>query len=348
MAYVKVSRSKNAIAALRYGEHEKDVVKSGIDCPDDTEVACKLFKTDRVMWNKDFGVEAHVIIQSFDGNECSPQQANEIGRRLAEKVAPGHRAMVYTHTESKGGNVHNHIVIDAVNHENGKKLDDHGFLYECRQRSNEITNELELSNILDRKAQLRYSQAEKGLADKGKQPWKDEIREVVDHAKSSCRDVDEFRKYLNEHGIKINERNTSKELGGKSWTFYHPEGGKVRGSKLGDDYTRDTITASLEKNKERTIDNSASNNLAKATSMDQQRKDRLQAAIKSAESQQPQQPQQPQQEEQDRGKEKNDPSSLGKKDEYGRDWDMLSELEKDQILNSIENLEKSEGRGFSR
>ena len=55
MAYVKVSRSSNATAALRYGEHEKGVIRGGVDCPEDTETARRLFTADRIMWNKDSG-----------------------------------------------------------------------------------------------------------------------------------------------------------------------------------------------------------------------------------------------------------------------------------------------------
>ena len=80
MAYVKVSTTKNAIAALRYGEHEKSVIRGGVDCPEDTETAIKLFKADRVMWNKDSGLQAHVIIQSFDGKEATPEQVNKLGQ----------------------------------------------------------------------------------------------------------------------------------------------------------------------------------------------------------------------------------------------------------------------------
>ena len=49
MAYNAVSTTKNAIAALRYGEHEQSVIRGGVDCPEDTETAIKLFKADRIM-----------------------------------------------------------------------------------------------------------------------------------------------------------------------------------------------------------------------------------------------------------------------------------------------------------
>ena len=246
MAYVKVSTSKNAVAALRYGEHEKGVVRGGVDCPADTEMAIKLFEADRVMWNKDSGLEAHIIIQSFEGRECSAEEANKIGQELAKKVAPGHRAMVYTHQKSEGGNIHNHIVICSVNQNDGRKLDTYGMLWKSRKESNELTNARGLSDITERVAGLRYTQAEKGLVEKGEFSWKDNIREVIDNAKLECKSETEFKSYLAERGITINERNSKREESGKSWTYYHPNGGKVRGVKLGEDYTRSVVLQSLQ------------------------------------------------------------------------------------------------------
>ena len=243
---MKVSTTKTAASALRYGEHEKGVVRGGVDCPADTEMAIKLFEADRVMWNKDSGLEAHIIIQSFEGRECSAEEANKIGQELAKKVAPGHRAMVYTHQKSEGGNIHNHIVICSVNQNDGRKLDTYGMLWKSRKESNELTNARGLSDITERVAGLRYTQAEKGLVEKGEFSWKDNIREVIDNAKLECKSETEFKSYLAEHGITINERNSKREESGKSWTYYHPNGGKVRGVKLGEDYTRSVVLQSLQ------------------------------------------------------------------------------------------------------
>lgn len=252
MAYVKVGTTKNAVAALRYGEHEKSVVRGGVDCPEDTETANRLFTADRIMWNKDSGLQAHVFIQSFEGTECSPEEANKIGQQLAKKVAPGHRAMVYTHQESEGGNIHNHIVVCAVNHENGRKLDGHGLLYKSRNDSNEICKEHGLSVITERKAELRYTLAEQNMIDKGKQSWKNDIREAVEAGKAKCRSLDEFQAHLKEHGITIHERGSKKEQGGKSWTYYTQHEGKevrVRAAKLGEAYSRDSVVRDLSREK---------------------------------------------------------------------------------------------------
>lgn len=256
MAYVKVGTTKNAVAALRYGEHEKSVVRGGVDCPEDTETANRLFTADRIMWNKDSGLQAHVFIQSFEGTECSPEEANKIGQQLAKKVAPGHRAMVYTHRESDGGNLHNHIVVCAVNHENGQKLDTHGMLWKCRDTSNALSREHNLSVIqygkeaqnFTKSAELRYTQAERGITDKGAESWKDNIRDTVDVAKLKCRNFEEFSQHLKENGIKIHERGSRKEQGGKSWTYYAEHQGKqvrVRADKLGELYKRDNVVKAL-------------------------------------------------------------------------------------------------------
>lgn len=252
MAYNAVSTTKNAIAALRYGEHEKSRIVGGVDCPADTETACRLFKADRIMWNKDSGLQAHILIQSFDGRECSPEEANKIGQELARRTCPGHRAMVYTHQESEGGNVHNHIVVCAVNHENGRKLDGHGLLYKSRNASNEICMEHGLSVIQKKKAELRYTMAEQAIIDKGGSSWKNEIREAVEAGKAKCSSLDDFQAYLKEQGITIHERGSKQTDSGKQWTYYTQYEGKevrVRAAKLGEAYSRDSVVRALSREK---------------------------------------------------------------------------------------------------
>ena len=239
MAYVKVSTTRNVIAALRYGEHEKNCEKSGVECPTDTETAARLFRADRLMWNKDSGLQGHVIIQSFGGVECSPQDANRLGQELARRVAPGYRAMVYTHEDSKGGNIHNHIVIESVRAKDGRKLDTHGFLQASRAKSDELAKEAGLSLIeKGRGAGQRYTQAEAGLIERGKTSWKDETREAVEEAAGRARNEKEFRELMQKQGFKINERVVRGE---KTWTYQHPNGMRVRAAKLGDDYTRGEV-----------------------------------------------------------------------------------------------------------
>lgn len=251
MAYVKVMASHKAIAALRYGEHEESVTRGAVGCECDTEIAISQFKADRVIWNKDAGVEAHIIIQSFDGTECDAETANKIGQELAKRIAPNHRAMVYTHTESDGGNIHNHIVINSVNTENGKKIISSGLLNKSRDLSDELVKEYGLSVIEERSAKLRYTQAERGLTDRGKTSWKDKIRDAIDESRSKSRTFADVVNHLEkDYNIKTVDHGEGRKY---RLTYVDEEGHKVRGARLGDAYEKGGIEHELEKQRSNDI-----------------------------------------------------------------------------------------------
>ncbi len=49
------------------------------------------------LYGKTDGNQGHVIIQSFKPGEVTPEQCNQLGLELAEKLAPHHQVAVYTH-----------------------------------------------------------------------------------------------------------------------------------------------------------------------------------------------------------------------------------------------------------
>lgn len=62
------------------------------------------------------------MIQSFSHEESQKlgaEKINELGIDLAEKVAPNHQVAVYTHTDKE--HIHNHIIMNSVNFEDGQK-----------------------------------------------------------------------------------------------------------------------------------------------------------------------------------------------------------------------------------
>ena len=63
---------------------------------------------------------AHHLIQSFAPGEATPEQAHEIGRRLADEVLQGKYPYVLT-THIDKGHVHNHIIFCAVDMVNYRK-----------------------------------------------------------------------------------------------------------------------------------------------------------------------------------------------------------------------------------
>ena len=254
MAYVKVGSHASASACLTYGEYKdgarrEGVEVGGVNCTPET--AKQEFRAARIMWQKEDGLQCHTVIQSFDDSDgLTPQQANKLGQETARRLAPGYQAVVYTHTDGEGGKTHNHIIINAVSVEDGKKLNTRGFLNDARRVSNEISREHGLHVIEERTRGMRFTQAEQALVNKGVQPWKDELREVVESACKSCRTMQEFREQLDGYGVQINER-TRKRDGETGWTYQHPNGMKCRAAKLGEDYTPSAVVRSLSANAER-------------------------------------------------------------------------------------------------
>lgn len=232
MASIQLGNTKVASNLISYCE-KKAVEKSGLECS--SEYAKTQFKATRELWGKTDGIQAHHVIQSFKPDEITPEMANRVGRDLAKELAKGHEALVYTHADTK--HIHNHIVINSVNFEDGKKYQLHGkkAIEKVRGLSDELCKERGLSVIKEYSAEQRYHRAEYGLAKRGVMSWKDEIREVVGLEKNKANNFKEFKDNLKEkYNIELTER-------GKNITFTHPNGNKVRGNKLGKNYEKEVL-----------------------------------------------------------------------------------------------------------
>nr|WP_173026343.1 relaxase/mobilization nuclease domain-containing protein [Aeromonas sp. Ne-1]AKO69653.1 relaxase protein [Aeromonas sp. Ne-1] len=233
MATIKLSTTKVGSRLISYAEKRADQ-REGVNCP--AEYAKSQMKATRELWGKEGGIQAHHVIQSFKPGEVSPELANKIGQDLAKEIAPGHECVVYTHTDKD--HIHNHIVINSVSYEDGRKFHAHGkeAIEKVREASDRLCKERNLSVVKEPSAEQRYARAEYGLAKRGVVSWKDEIREVIDHEKQIAKNYDEFKKNLTDkYNIEVKER-------GKNISFRHPDSQKfVRGKTLGLAYERGTI-----------------------------------------------------------------------------------------------------------
>lgn len=241
MATTKLSATKSTSRAINYAE-KRAVEKSGLNC--DVDYAKSSFKASRELYGKTDGNQGHVIIQSFKPGEVTPEQCNQLGLALAEKLAPNHQVAVYTHADTD--HVHNHIVINSIDLETGKKFNNNKqALRNVRDFNDEVCMEHCLSVPDKDTARLRYTQTEKAIADPNTKStaqysWKDEIREAIDQSQAT--NMDEFKDHLNQHGIEI-ERVTPKSI-----TYRHlAEDKKVRGRKLGEDYNKGGIEDGFER-----------------------------------------------------------------------------------------------------
>lgn len=94
-----------------------------------------------------------------------------------------------------------------------------------------------LEIIQPRKQHEKRTSAEIQMNRRGKTPWKDEVRRKIDSvmSDSSISSYKAFRKHLEENGVIVHDR-------GKNVTYELIEGNKrVRGSKLGSSYEKNTL-----------------------------------------------------------------------------------------------------------
>lgn len=241
MATTKISSTKSTSRAINYAEKRAEE-KSGLNC--DVEYAKGSFKAVRELYNKTNGNEGHVVIQSFKPDEVTPKQCNQLGLELAQKIASNHQVAVYTHADTD--HVHNHIVINAVDIETGKKFNnDKKALRDIRNANDQVCREHGLS-IPEKQAEIRYTQGEKGRLERGKTSWKDEVREKIEDSLKDTTDFEQFEKKLKTSGVEIT-RKTKKTI-----TYKHEsEDKKVRGSRLGNNYDLGGVMLELERQNER-------------------------------------------------------------------------------------------------
>ena len=134
MAIIKIRNKHTFKQTLNYvgrdhsnakGEKKPAAYTSGILCSDNTKGAIQDFWLTQKCYNKTTGRSAIEIIQSFPSNEkITAEQVHEIGLELAAAISwlQGYQVFVATHNDQQHGNLHNHIVINSVSLENGKKI----------------------------------------------------------------------------------------------------------------------------------------------------------------------------------------------------------------------------------
>jgi len=254
IAVVEVSATKRMSALVNYAANPKKVgvisTLNMVNSNNASQVRREMYNT-RKSYNKNGGRQGFHIIQSFEGWECSVEEANRIGRELAQKIAGDFECVIYTHVNTK--NVHNHIVINSVSFRNGKKFHQTNYksgkskpgsvnLVQIKQESDKLCRENGLT-VVNKPTKVRKSMAERQLEARGEKSWKIDLRAAIDEAKISTTNFAEFKNKLEKEGIKVNER-------GKNISFQYPgQKHNIRGKTLGEAYTTAEITKSLSKEK---------------------------------------------------------------------------------------------------
>ena len=194
-------------------------------------------------WNDTSEIVCYHGFQSFKHGEVTPEQAHEVGVKLAERMW-GDRFQVIVATHLNTDCLHNHFVVNSVSFADGMHYHDNkANLRLLRQRSDELCREYALSVIehpSGKKKPYALYQAEK----QGR-PTRDNVaRQAVDEAISKSFTLKDFDRQLAEMGYRINFDPNRKywTIIGKGWQ--RPK----RLYKLGEEYTNDRIMERISEN----------------------------------------------------------------------------------------------------
>ena len=214
---------------------------TGVNC--DPTTARDEMMIAKAQWNDESEIVCYHGFQSFKHGEVTPEQAHEVGVKLAQKMW-GDRFQVIVATHLNTDCLHNHFVVNSVSFTDGKHYHDNkANLRLLRQRSDELCREYALSVIEQpsgKKKPYALYQAEKNGM-----PTRDNVtRQAVDEAISKSFTLKDFDRIMAEMGYRVSFDPNRKywTVIGKGWK--RPK----RLYKLGENYTNEKIMERITEN----------------------------------------------------------------------------------------------------
>jgi hypothetical protein len=179
---------------------------------------------------------AHHLIQAFEPGETTPEQAHEIGKRLADEVLGGKYEYVLT-THIDKGHIHNHIMFCAASFTDHRKYNSNKRSYAgIRRASDRLCAEFGLSVIAP--GEKRGKHYAEYAADKAGGSWKSKLKVAIDTTVVQSTGFEDFLCRMEGQGYEIKR--------GKHVSFRAPGQERfTRAKTLGADYTEDAIAARI-------------------------------------------------------------------------------------------------------
>ncbi|MCD8040688.1 MAG: relaxase/mobilization nuclease domain-containing protein [Clostridia bacterium] len=186
----------------------------------------------------------HFKLSPARDEHANPYMVQEYAKACAEEMFPDCECVIATHTDTD--TVHAHIIVNAVNPITGKKLHISGGDYaKLKDMANDIGVEFGYTPLdFRKKADINRTTAERQIILKGGTSWKEDLREVIEEAKQTATTETEFIEHLKLYEVEI-KRN------GQDYSYLHPQRQKaVRGTTLGQDYTKTEVLNVITKHKD--------------------------------------------------------------------------------------------------
>ena len=203
MAITKIWKFKSRLDqlieyAINGEKTEQKLYVSGINCIPDT--AFYEMKNVKKQFFKTEGIECFHGIQSFVKDEVTPEQAHEIGVKLANELW-GEKFQVIVSTHLNTDNIHNHFVINSVSFIDGKRFYNTKRDYALmRKTSDRLSKEYVVTVLKQEEKYNKYSTSNL---------YKELMRDSIDYAIASSKDYDEFIQILKDLDYIITDKNNS-------------------------------------------------------------------------------------------------------------------------------------------
>ena len=270
MATIKAVSSKAPInTAIEYVTKEEKTeqkLQSGIGC--NPETAYDEMQATKEMYNKTGGRQYKHYVQSFAPGETTPEQAQAIGRELAEnnKAWQGFEVLVVTHKDRE--HIHNHFIINSVSYEDGHKIQDGPKDLENLKRQSDELCKREGLSVIDRSKPRRAEESQaynkdtyKILkdAEQGKaQSYVQDTAIAIIEEKRTATSRDAFIEQMDSRGYKVEWTDKKKNITftDKEREAHGEKKCKVRNSTLEKyyniDFSKEGLEHEFEENRART------------------------------------------------------------------------------------------------
>lgn len=245
---------KNIKIVINYiakdAKKEKDeTLFMGINCADNPNIAAYQMQQTKAYYNKMNGRQYKHYVLSFAENEISLDKAKTYSKELAQQCfGERYEVAVGIHTNSKGGKIHAHFVVNSVSFVDGRKLHFAKNDLENFKRINDQISKKYGLKVIDRSREAikvrgrpqMYSQCEyQQFCKKTKESWLAHCAVSVHNTlKNKPKDFADFAQQMQAKGWRAQVR-------GKNITFVNitDKNKKVRANTLARKLNNDSLTA---------------------------------------------------------------------------------------------------------
>ena len=201
MAITKIWKVKNKLDnTVEYAANgekaEKKLYVSGINCIPNTAI-CEMRNTKRQFF-KTTGIQCFHGVQSFVKGEVTPEQAHEIGIKLAEELW-GDKFQVVVSTHLNTDNLHNHFVLNSFSFLDGKRFcntkKDYALM---RKASDKLCEEYGISVLKQEEKYNKYATSSL---------YKELMKDSINYAISNAKNYNELIKILQDLDYIVTDKN---------------------------------------------------------------------------------------------------------------------------------------------